>query len=152
LGSHSKLALGNRTLPRPKQHELSQQDWWEPGNMTLYRRTVSVWSGSIGAVRVAGCLLGLALAATAAQAGALKVGDAAPDYLGRDGSGKQVHLSDYRGKLVIVTFWASWCTPCRKELPVLATIQKEATHDRLQVFAVNWQENRDQFLQIKRAL
>jgi thiol-disulfide isomerase/thioredoxin len=105
-----------------------------------------------GSVRVAGWLLGVSLALAAAHAGELKVGDMAPEDLGRDASGKRVHLSDYRGKLVIVSFWASWCGPCRKELPVLATIQRKATHDRIEVFAVNWQQSADEFRQVKRAL
>jgi thiol-disulfide isomerase/thioredoxin len=63
-----------------------------------------------------------------------------------------VKLSDYRGKIVIISFWASWCPPCRKEMPVLAVIQKQATRDKLVVFAVDWQESDDRFRQIKRAL
>jgi thiol-disulfide isomerase/thioredoxin len=39
------------------------------------------------------------------------------------------------------SFWASWCTPCRKELPVLAAIQKKATREKIVVFAVNWRES-----------
>jgi peroxiredoxin len=95
--------------------------------------------------------LGFALAATAAHSGELKVGDMVPDDLGRDATGNRVHLSDYRGKLVIVSFWASWCGPCRKELPVLATIQKKGTRDKIAIFAVNWRESADQFRQIRRA-
>ena len=102
-------------------------------------------------------LLGLsilcAIPAGAAKSTGPKVGDAPPvDDLGKDASGNRIHLSEYRGKIVIISFWASWCGPCRKELPVLASIQKSATRDKIAVFAVNWQESRDRFLQIKRAL
>jgi thiol-disulfide isomerase/thioredoxin len=108
-------------------------------------------SGSVTCpVRIACWVLGLVLAGTVAHAGQLRVGDVVPDDLGRDASGNRVHLSDYRGKLVIVSFWASWCGPCRKELPVLATIQKKGTHDKIAIFAVNWRESADQFRQIKR--
>jgi thiol-disulfide isomerase/thioredoxin len=82
----------------------------------------------------------------------MKVGDMVPDDLGRDAAGNRVHLSDYRGKLVIVSFWPSWCGPCRKELPVLAAIQKKGTRDKIAIFAVNWREGADQFRQIRRAL
>jgi thiol-disulfide isomerase/thioredoxin len=99
------------------------------------------------------CLsLGLALASTAAHSGEMKVGDMVPDDLGRDAAGNRVHLSDYRGKLVIVSFWASWCGSCRKELPVLAAIQKKGTRDKIAIFAVNCREGADQFRQIRRAL
>jgi peroxiredoxin len=119
--------------------------------MRLCAGIVSVLANVTGPVRVAGWLLGFALAATVAHSAQLKVGDMVPDDLGRDASGNRVHLSDYRGKLVIVSFWASWCGPCRKELPVLATIQKKGTRDKIAIFAVNWQESADQFRQIRRA-
>jgi thiol-disulfide isomerase/thioredoxin len=81
----------------------------------------------------------------------LQVGDMPPDHLGRASTGGKVELSDYRGKIVIVSFWASWCSPCRKELPVLAAIQKKATRDKIVVFAVNWRESRDQYRAIVKA-
>ena len=66
-----------------------------------------------------------------------QVGDVPPSYLGKDQKGKKVELADLRGKVVIVTFWATWCVPCRKELPVLETIQRHAGQDRVRVVAVN---------------
>lgn len=81
-----------------------------------------------------------------AVAATLKVGDMPPPKLGW-----HVKLSDYRGKIVIVTFWASWCSPCRKELPVLGSIQQQATRDKLVVFAVDWREDEQRFWQIKSA-
>jgi cytochrome c biogenesis protein CcmG/thiol:disulfide interchange protein DsbE len=53
------------------------------------------------------------------------VGKPAPDFKLTDLSGNPIQLSDYRGKVVWVTFWASWCPPCRAELPDIdATYQK----------------------------
>lgn len=81
-----------------------------------------------------------------------QVGEVPPPMLGKlHGSGKQVDLADYRGKVVIVTFWASWCGPCRRELPVLAHFQKVVGRDALQVIAINANEPRQDFLGVLRA-
>jgi thiol-disulfide isomerase/thioredoxin len=92
------------------------------------------------------------LAAASAGAKELKAGDVPPDSLGRAYTGEKIKLSDYRGKVVVVTFWASWCTPCRKELPVLARIQQQVTTDRLQVLAVNYGESHQRYNQVVYAL
>lgn len=93
-------------------------------------------------------IFGCMFVASSGQAAVdLKVGDEPPPKLAW-----HAKLSDYRGKIVIVSFWASWCSPCRKELGVLAAIQKQATRDRVVVFSVNWQENARHFQQIRQTL
>ena len=54
-----------------------------------------------------------------------------------DFSGNQINLNNYRGKLVIVNFWATWCAPCKKEMPSLDNLYKNDNFDNLQIFAVN---------------
>lgn len=51
--------------------------------------------------------------------GGLKVGTQAPDFSLKDINGKNIKLSDYKGKIVLVDFWASWCKQCRIESPKL---------------------------------
>lgn len=76
---------------------------------------------------------GAATPATAAPA----IGEIPPAALGRDGRGKAVDLSAYRGKVVIVTFWASWCGYCLKELPALNALQEQTGDQWLKIIAVN---------------
>lgn len=68
-------------------------------------------------------------------------GQPAPDFALRDADGKLVKLSDLRGKVVFVNFWASWCVPCKKELPDIQKLYDEKHADGLEVLAVNWQDN-----------
>jgi thiol-disulfide isomerase/thioredoxin len=54
---------------------------------------------------------------------AMKAGEPAPDISVKDLDDKSVTLADYRGKVVLVNFWATWCDPCREEIPWLIEMQ-----------------------------
>jgi thiol-disulfide isomerase/thioredoxin len=43
----------------------------------------------------------------------------------KDMKGQKVHLRDYRGKVVVLNIWATWCVPCREEMPMLVELEKE---------------------------
>lgn len=80
-----------------------------------------------------------------------KPGDVPPDDLGHDRSGVPVNVSQHRGKVVIVTFWASWCGPCRRELPILGNLQRVVGREHLEVIAVNYKEDKRDFNAVIRA-
>lgn len=61
---------------------------------------------------------------------------AATDFSLEDTAGRQVSLSQYRGKIVVVNFWASWCSVCRSEKPSLEAFQSDNADDELVVLAI----------------
>jgi peroxiredoxin len=72
------------------------------------------------------------------------VGDLAPDFTARNLLNReQVTLSEQHGKLVFLTFFASWCPPCRKEVPILEGVQRKLGKERAAVLAVGFHENNE---------
>jgi cytochrome c biogenesis protein CcmG/thiol:disulfide interchange protein DsbE len=68
----------------------------------------------------------------------LTIGKMAPDFDLPDINGeKTVRLSDYRGKVVFLNFWATWCKPCREEMPSMEVLYKNLEKDGLVVLAVS---------------
>jgi thiol-disulfide isomerase/thioredoxin len=63
----------------------------------------------------------------------------APAFAITDLSGKQWKLADLRGKVVVLNFWASWCSPCVEELPILNKLAADAA-DKVVVLGVNYKE------------
>lgn len=93
------------------------------------------------------CLLAAAAGACAAE---LKEGDAPPDYVGKTLGGEPVLLSQHPGQAVVMSFWATWCKYCLKELPILDGIGKLGK-GRVAVIAINT-EDRDMFRKVQRTL
>jgi len=67
----------------------------------------------------------------------LVVGKPAPDFSLSDLNGKFYRLSDFRGKVVFLNFWATWCKPCREEMPSMEVLYKNFEKDGLVVLAVS---------------
>jgi peroxiredoxin len=87
-------------------------------------------------------VVALALGGCASTAGrvakeSLVAGAPASDFTLRDLDGKQVHLSDYGGKVVLLDFWATWCVPCAAELPQLEALYQQRKGDGLVVLGID---------------
>jgi peroxiredoxin len=72
-----------------------------------------------------------------------EIGRVAPDFLLRTPDGGELRFSDLRGSPVLVNFWASWCTPCRQEMPEIVRAYNARRGEGLVVVAVDLQENAD---------
>jgi thiol-disulfide isomerase/thioredoxin len=90
---------------------------------------------------IAGSLI---LALNTSSALAVSAGDKAPEFkIPRLESKGMISLKQFRGKVVYVDFWASWCGPCRQSLPALNDIRKEFRKKGFEVIAINLDEERD---------
>ena len=65
----------------------------------------------------------------------------APDFTLKDADGKTVHLSDYKGKVVLLDFWATWCPPCKVEIPWFMEMQRKQKDKGLEVLGVAMDDN-----------
>jgi thiol-disulfide isomerase/thioredoxin len=67
----------------------------------------------------------------------------APAFEGKTSQGKEIKLSDYSGKVVLLDFWASWCPPCREEMPELVKFYKSHKDPHFEIIAVNIDNDAD---------
>jgi thiol-disulfide isomerase/thioredoxin len=87
------------------------------------------------------------LMGAAAMPKPLPPGTLSPDDLGKTLDGQAIHASALRGRVVVISFWATWCEYCMQELPILGGLQATATerHLPLQVVEINFKEDHRTF-------
>jgi thiol-disulfide isomerase/thioredoxin len=97
--------------------------------------------------------LGLLLGAATATAAPPELGTAAPALVAEPlAGGAPQRLADYRGRVVYLDFWASWCAPCRISLPLLDGLRAEYAARGFEVVGVNLDEDRGRAVQLVRQL
>ncbi len=75
-----------------------------------------------------------------------KIGQSAPDFELRTINGKKIKLSNYKGKVVLLDFWATWCGPCRMSTPVLSRLDQKYKGKGLVILGVSLDEDESQVL------
>ena len=86
----------------------------------------------------------LAMLLFASLAVAADVSGPAPDFTLKSRGGENVRLSEQRGQVVMINFWASWCGPCRQEMPHLEALSKEFADYGFTLLGINVDEKREQ--------
>lgn len=81
------------------------------------------------------------------QARAFAIGGQAPDFTQETPGGEPLSLSDLRGKVVLVDFWASWCGPCRRENPNVVRMYDKFKEKGFEILGVSLDNNRDRWIQ-----
>lgn len=80
---------------------------------------------------------GMAFAVSAAPAALPAIGQAAPDFTLKSTSGQNLRLRELRGEVVLINFWATWCGPCRQEMPALNKIHEQYRRAGFTLLGVN---------------
>jgi peroxiredoxin len=105
----------------------------------MHRKTLIVLIGLFGLVVVAAVLV-------SAMGGTPKIapkeGPRAMDFALKDLNGKTHTLSSYKGKFVFLNFWATWCPPCRKEMPSMQKVFEKSDKKKFVMLAVNAKEDK----------
>lgn len=93
------------------------------------RRTLTILIGVIALLAGTRAIFENVSTPESHRGNAIEAGAVAPEFTAVNSAGEQVKLSDYRGKAVMINFWASWCTPCVREMPLVHQIAQDYQND-----------------------
>ena len=76
-----------------------------------------------------------------------RIGHSVSDFVLSDPSGKKIHLASFRGKYVLIDFWASWCGPCRKSFPHMRNMYKKYASPKFEMYSISIDKSKSAWLQ-----
>jgi thiol-disulfide isomerase/thioredoxin len=110
---------------------------------------IAIWFPGSGGIVITKKVLGtgillilLALICSTCAGPPLQIGSPAPRFTLPDLNGRQVSLDEFKGRIVMLDFWATWCSPCRMTMPLLGNLEKEY-RGTMTLLAINLQEPKD---------
>lgn len=106
-------------------------------NVSECRPKAAIIDAAVRVRRVARLMLCFAvLAAASTAASEPKLGTAAPEFTATTADGRKLTLADFKGQVLLLNFWATWCAPCKKELPLLDSYYRIQEKAGLRVLVV----------------
>lgn len=82
-----------------------------------------------------------------ARQSALSPGTPCPDIALQDPNGKEIRLSSFRGKVVLIDFWASWCKPCRAEMPKVVALYKKYKNKGFEILGISLDKEKEKWIE-----
>jgi thiol-disulfide isomerase/thioredoxin len=115
-----------------------------PG-MSLPGLAAALWICRLWPPRLAAAVVALALCSPVSAGGLFELDTKpqAPDFELLDIGGETYRLSEHRGRVVLVNFWASWCAPCRAEMPSLERLKQRIDGEDFEILAINLGETKE---------
>ncbi len=112
------------------------------------RQQQAMWMWGGGLLLILTALVFMARTGSSCGVSAMaQMGEPASDFTLKDIEGNTVHLSDYEGQTVLINFWATWCPPCRAEMPALKAYYEAHQDEGFVILAINAQEGLSQVRQ-----
>ena len=96
--------------------------------------------------------IGLSFLAAGSLASSNMIGQKAPDFALKSSTGENLRLSEYRGEVVMLNFWATWCGPCRQEMPLLDDLYNRYERVGFKLLGVNIDDNSQRAIDMMREL
>lgn len=104
-------------------------------------------------ILLAALLVGMSASASGQAPAHQQTNSQAPGFTLKDTRGRLARLSDYKGKVLLINFWATWCAPCQAEMPALVELQKEYQARGLQIVGITYPpQRRSAVLRVMRRL